>query len=283
VFRRAIRNRGCSATGPTDANEDSEDSRRTQKSSLKWINAIKSVIGNEEFAEQTMSKNPDNPPGESAKRSGADYPVDPAERISQEARLRKAAAAGMNFPKSPIAALMPRAGSAPASQPLPAVQAAEAFGEQNGPVLQSRQETAEILVELKKIAAWAELQRKVTKWMFVVLAIFVLVGIGFGLNLEQRLKTNLQSTASLPSPDWYDVARNIRSGEFEKAIALGESLIERTPQDPEAHQRLADAYLVAGNLDKARDHYAEAFRLFPSDQNEKLLNAIEKRMNADKQ
>lgn len=230
-----------------------------------------------------MSKNPDNPPGESAKRSGADYPVDPAERISQEARLRKAAAAGMNFPKSPIAALMPRAGSAPASQPLPAVQAAEAFGEQNGPVLQSRQETAEILVELKKIAAWAELQRKVTKWMFVVLAIFVLVGIGFGLNLEQRLKTNLQSTASLPSPDWYDVARNIRSGEFEKAIALGESLIERTPQDPEAHQRLADAYLVAGNLDKARDHYAEAFRLFPSDQNEKLLNAIEKRMNADKQ
>jgi len=40
---------------------------------------------------------------------------------------------------------------------------------------------------------------------------------------------------------------------------------------------LAGAYLAAGKIEKAREHYAEAFRLFPSEENEKLLIAIEKR------
>lgn len=74
----------------------------------------------------------------------------------------------------------------------------------------------------------------------------------------------------------------IRLGDFEKAIAIGEELILKTPQYPEAHERLARAYLAAGNLEKAKEHYAEAFRLFSSEENEKLLSAIEKRVKADK-
>jgi hypothetical protein len=35
--------------------------------------------------------------------------------------------------------------------------------------------------------------------------------------------------------------------------------------------------LAAGNPEKARQHYAEAFRLFPSEENEKSLAAIERR------
>ena len=75
--------------------------------------------------------------------------------------------------------------------------------------------------------------------------------------------------------------RNVRAGDFEKAISIGEELILKTPQYPEAHQRLARAYLASGNIEKAKEHYAEAFRLFPSEENERLLAAIEKRRKAD--
>ena len=34
---------------------------------------------------------------------------------------------------------------------------------------------------------------------------------------------------------------------------------------------------MEGKVEKAKEHYATAFRLFPSEENEKLLVAIEKR------
>lgn len=54
-----------------------------------------------------------------------------------------------------------------------------------------------------------------------------------------------------------------------------------TPQDPEDHRRLAAVYLAAGKIEKARKHYAEAARLFPSEENERLLTAINKRIKAE--
>ena len=121
-----------------------------------------------------------------------------------------------------------------------------------------------------------------TKWSFVFLAVLVPVVIGIFILLDQHLKTNVESTLAPRQSDWYDVDRNVRLGNFEKAIAIGEELILKTPQYPGAHERLAGAYLAAGNLEKAKEHYTEAFRLFPSEENEKLLSAIEKRVKADK-
>jgi tetratricopeptide (TPR) repeat protein len=100
--------------------------------------------------------------------------------------------------------------------------------------------------------------------------------------MDGHPQTNLETNPSPHQSDWYDVERNVRLGDFEKAIALGEELIAKTPQYSEAHQRLAGAYLAAGNIEKAKEHYAEAFRLFPSEENEKLLSAIEKRIKPEK-
>jgi len=100
--------------------------------------------------------------------------------------------------------------------------------------------------------------------------------------MDRPSQANLESSPSPHQFDWYDVERSVRLGDFEKAIAVGEELIVKTPQYPQAHQRLAGAYLAAGNLEKAREHYSESFRLFPSEENEKLLSAIEKRIKAEK-
>lgn len=139
----------------------------------------------------------------------------------------------------------------------------------------------EVLAELRKISAWADLQRKITRWSLILLAGFVVVAIGIFMLMNRPLNTNVDNTPSPHQSDWYDVDRDVRLGDFDKAITLGEELILKTPQSPEAHARLARAYLAAGNLDKAKEHYAAAFRLFPSDENEKLLSAIEKRIKTD--
>jgi tetratricopeptide (TPR) repeat protein len=233
-----------------------------------------------------MSNNPEK----STRPSSADYPVDPAERSNQEARLRKAAAAGASASKSPISALrLQLPSSPPASQSVPEPETTlskpaalpEAASASDGPSA-SQPTNDEILAELRKISAWADLQRKLTKWSFLFLAALVPVLIGSFILMERQLKPNLDSNLSPHQADWYEVERNVRLGDFDKAIAIGEELILKMPQYPEAHERLARAYLACGNLDKAKEHYAEAFRLFPSEENEKLLRAIETRVKAEK-
>jgi tetratricopeptide (TPR) repeat protein len=138
-----------------------------------------------------------------------------------------------------------------------------------------------VLAELRKIAAWGDTQRKMTKWSLIFVAVLIPALIVFGVVMERRVKTSIESVVPAKKADWYDVDQNVRVGDFQKAIEIGEELILRTPQYPEAHRRLASAYLAAGKVKEAREHYAEAFRLFPSEENEKLLMAADKRLKAE--
>ena len=137
-----------------------------------------------------------------------------------------------------------------------------------------------ILAELRKISAWADMQRKITRWSLIFIAVFIPALIVFGFIMEHHVKKTLDDVKPGPKQDWYDVDQNVRVGAFDEAIRIGEELILKTPQYPEAHRRLAGAYLAAGKVEKAREHYADAFRLFPSEENEKLLMAIERRSKA---
>jgi cytochrome c-type biogenesis protein CcmH/NrfG len=139
-----------------------------------------------------------------------------------------------------------------------------------------------ILVELRKISAWADTQRKMTKWSLIAAAVLVPALVGFAVLMEQFGKTRPERAASEETADWHDVDQSVRRGDFGKAIRIGEKLLQKTPQYPEAHRRLAGTYLAAGHLAQARTHYAEAFRLFPSEENEKLLLAIDRRIKAGK-
>lgn len=138
----------------------------------------------------------------------------------------------------------------------------------------------QILTELRKISAWADMQRKLTKWSLIFVAVFIPVLIVFAVLMDRRLDAKLEAVASGETLDWYDVDQNVRRGDFDKAIQLGEKLIQKTPQYPEAHRRLAGAYLAAGTVEEAKKHFEEAFRLFPSEENEKLVVAIGKRNEA---
>ena len=84
-----------------------------------------------------------------------------------------------------------------------------------------------------------------------------------------------------PKPTWYDVERNLRLGAVDEAVRIGEELIQSAPLYPDGHGRLGSAYLAAGNVAKARAHYAEAARLFPSGENIDLLNAADARIKQE--
>jgi tetratricopeptide (TPR) repeat protein len=249
----------------------------------------------EVFKNTTKPMPPDAP-----KSSSADYPVDPVERAAQQQRLKKAAAAGADTLKAPMPSAMFRLPSSSAApvQNLPeprthpahsAPKAANPETAEISPIapeqnieMPTASNSDEILMELRKISAWADAQRKISRWTFIGLAIFLPVLIGGGVFIEQRMQSTLEVPSSARKPDWFDMDQNARLGEFDKAIGIGEDLIARTPQSPEAHQRLAGVYLASGNLEKAREHYAEAFRLFPSEENEKRLGAIDARMRSEK-
>src|SRR6267142_6595537 len=138
-----------------------------------------------------------------------------------------------------------------------------------------------ILAELRKIGAWADMERKITRWSLIAVAVAVPAMIVIGIVMEHRLNRSMEdltAPAKSEKPTWSDVDWNIRRAELEEAIRIGEALIQKTPQYPEGHHRLASAYLAAGKIEKAREHYAQAFHLFPSEENEKLLIAIDKRI-----
>ena len=138
-----------------------------------------------------------------------------------------------------------------------------------------------ILAELKKISAWADMQRKATRWSLVFLAIFIPVIILFAVVMEHRIKKNIYDNGTPAKFTWYDVDRNICLCDVTEAIRIGEELIKTTPLNPNGHSRLGTAYLAAGNIEKAREHYAEASRLFPSEENIALLNAAEARIKQE--
>jgi len=142
-------------------------------------------------------------------------------------------------------------------------------------------DNASILAELRRIGAWADMQRKITKWSFIVMAVLIPAMIVFGIVIVKREAASMEDTLSPQKPErptWSDVDWKVRHIDIDEAIRIGEELIQKTPQYPEGHQRLAWAYLAAGKTEQARQHYAQAFQLFPSEENQKLLIAIDKRI-----
>jgi len=138
-----------------------------------------------------------------------------------------------------------------------------------------------ILAELRRIGAWADMQRRVTKWSLIVVAVVVPGMIIVGIVMENRFNASMEDIRSPEKPakpTWHDVDWNIRRANLDDAIRIGEELIQRMPEYPEGHHQLASVYLAAGKTEKARQHYAQAFQLLPSEENEKLLAAIEKRI-----
>jgi len=143
----------------------------------------------------------------------------------------------------------------------------------------------QILAELRKISGWADMQRKITRWTFVVIAVAVplIAVVGFVLCTRvDRSLAYLQATPRAEEVTWSEFDRSMRRSDMEEAVRIGEILIQKAPQYSEGHHRLALAYLAAGKMEKAKEHFDRAYQLFPSEENGSILNAIQRRLDAEK-
>ncbi len=139
-----------------------------------------------------------------------------------------------------------------------------------------------ILIELRKISSFSELQRKWMRYSLVFAAAFCPLILGFMILVPKWAESKMRETFPESSSDWYDVSRNTQLGSFETAIEIGEALLLKTPDYPHAHTTLAGAYLAAGQLEQAHNHYEEAARLFPSSHNKDNLSAITERLSVER-
>jgi tetratricopeptide (TPR) repeat protein len=141
-----------------------------------------------------------------------------------------------------------------------------------------------ILAELRKLTAWADTQRRLTKWSLIGAGVVLALALAFLGIMEHRMNPLLDESSLTRKPEpstWSDIDWNIRRANLDEAIKIGEDLIQKTPQYPEGHHRLGMAYLAAGKLAQAKDHFEQAFHLLPSEENQKMLQALQQRINSD--
>ena len=82
-------------------------------------------------------------------------------------------------------------------------------------------------------------------------------------------------------PSWHSVGKEIEQGQYDQALTHGKVLLEKTPNDDYAHSYLASVYQAKGDLSNAEKEYETAYKLWPTEKNEKNLKAIRKRIEAE--
>ena len=120
----------------------------------------------------------------------------------------------------------------------------------------------EILAELRKL-----------KRVFYLILVFIVVGSvpAFYAGFKRGLST----------PDsWDQVTTAMRHQDFRAALSLGRALVASQPNYYYGHAYLGAIYLALGDVTNAEAKYSRAYELFPSEESEKDLAAVRKRIAA---
>ncbi len=140
------------------------------------------------------------------------------------------------------------------------------------------------VAELRKIVEFFAFQKRLTKRMLIGVAVAVPIFLVAMVLVERGIDKEL-STPVRPIEDrtnWAEVDRAMREGDLQKAAERGETMVAKMPQYPVGHEKLGMVYVSTGELKKAEEQFAEAYRLLPTDANRQNLEAIRKRIAEQK-
>lgn len=132
----------------------------------------------------------------------------------------------------------------------------------------------EILAELRQQT------QKLTQYNWIGLACIILlvVVLGFYVYARQRMSPRPQHQEQGGPPSWSQVEQAMDRLEHQRALSLAKPLVERSPHYDYGYSFLGSIYLALGDTKQAESQYARAYELFPSEDNEKNLQAIRKRL-----
>jgi cytochrome c-type biogenesis protein CcmH/NrfG len=83
-----------------------------------------------------------------------------------------------------------------------------------------------------------------------------------------------------PAHSWSAVQTDIRQLDFPKALALAQANVAIQSSDYHGHSYLGFIYLSMGDVTNPEAEYLRAYQLVPSEDNEKSLAAVRKRLAA---
>ena len=132
----------------------------------------------------------------------------------------------------------------------------------------------EILSELRKLRKLAQLQT----WFLAVVVIggicsLFLVHYGRMNALRERTQEKQEQAYS-----WKAVDTACDQRDFSRALSLAQALVARRSYDYFGHAYLGNIYLALNDLTNCAASYLRAYELWPSEENDKNLAAIRKRL-----
>ncbi len=133
---------------------------------------------------------------------------------------------------------------------------------------------SQILQELRKLNRYTR-----SSIIVMIALLFVFIAIS--------LITIWKGPFRSPSPQktvvsWDDVRCMRNSQQFAEALSSAKEIVQKTPGDWYGHSYLGFTYLEMGSLNDAQKEFAIAFKLWPTEDNEKNLKAIRKRIELEK-
>ena len=128
---------------------------------------------------------------------------------------------------------------------------------------------AEILTELRR-------SRRLGMWVSLGMVGVLLLVVVRGELLRRRALTSPPAQAASVD-SWHAVFDLVRSGRTDEALRMGVAAYSQAPEYYYSSLSLSHVYLVKGDLNHAVEYAERAYRLLPSEENEKFLAAVRKR------
>jgi len=131
----------------------------------------------------------------------------------------------------------------------------------------------QILEELRKQTAMFS---KTNKTSTIALSIFVVIMVlSMVLTPFMHRLASRATTCPQPADSWGEARSLSNNGELDKAQAMAQRLIKKYPNYWYGHALIGSFHQELGDFKEAERAYAKAYDLFPSEDNKKVLEAIQ--------
>ncbi|HUJ12107.1 MAG TPA: DUF2007 domain-containing protein [Verrucomicrobiae bacterium] len=141
------------------------------------------------------------------------------------------------------------------------------------PTLMNENIDQQILAELRKLR-----QSSVFACYFAVGVL--IAGVVFIAIVRHDKQNAVQSTGQ--TRVWDDVSAAVHRQDFPRALSLAESIVARNTNDYYGYEYLGYIYMEMGDPTKAETQYSRAYELWPSENNQKNLAAVQRRLAGER-
>jgi cytochrome c-type biogenesis protein CcmH/NrfG len=128
----------------------------------------------------------------------------------------------------------------------------------------------QILLELKRLRRSGNIGLSI--------CVLLVVGVAIYLPLRHRSLSAPPQSGQTQTDSWAAVHAAMNRFDYDGASAIAQRIVEKHPNDYYGYAYLGNIALATGSTKEAQKYYIHAYELLPSEENEKMLGAIGKRI-----